>query len=338
MAPAEAHAGSVEMNEISKALFAGMVAVMMMATGVVVCETAPESDASASDGLATYNFFFPDYGNNRWVTYSADGYNAAIALKNALGTGVSMDENYIVTSSYTTINSAYGQINYVSGHVGSTYTVFMYSPVSSSWVLGPTTALGFYQAYSDYDSNLRTANIIIHPGSISTTSDIQMSLPDANELASIFSVTSTNAFKVTFHISIANGVSKPSSISQTDWDSLVANVGDYVGYGSNCYLALKNAISNVYGNDAMLNTTTGAINASSYGYVSSILGVSEVNSSTTSLSIWDYWSIYMGSSVASDYSNYSLFTGGFLTPLSGLGTDYECNELCYQYTHSEYPL
>jgi hypothetical protein len=317
-------------------VIAAIVALMMVSTGVIVFETTHESEANATDGLATYNFYIPYQGS--WVTYSAEGYNAFIALKSALynaSVEYYADENYTATvGGYTTINSNYGVFTSISGHIGSEYTVFIYSPVTESWVLGPTKALGFYQAYSDYDANLRTANIIIAQGTITSMANLP-TLP--TNLADIFDVTSTNAFKVTFHISIADVNARPASVPEAAWTYAVAHQGTYYGYGSNCYLALQNAIASAYGNNSMYNTSTGQINVSSYGYLSSLMGVEEANSSTATQSIWDYWSLYIGSSIAQDGSNYSLFTGGFLTPLSGLGSSYECNELCYQYVHSVYP-
>ncbi len=325
---------------MQKKVIAAMVALMMVATGIVILEMTQESDASATDGLATYNFFFAKQGDTSWTTHQGSGYNAFIALKATLDDKFityGVDSNYTVTTTYTTINSSYGQFSSISGLINSTYSVFIYSTATGSWVPGPTTALGFYQAYSDYDANLRTANIIIYDGTIATAQAIGIALPSGNDLASIYDVTTTNAFKVTFHVSIANTSARPTSVSEADWNYAVAHQGTYYGYGSNCYLALQNAISSAYGNNSMYNTSNGGINVSSYGYVSSMMGVKEANTSTETQSIWDYWSIYIGSAIAQDGSNYSLFTGGFLTPLSGLGSQYECSELCYQFVHSVYP-
>lgn len=315
---------------------------MMVAAGVAIFDATQESDANASNGLATYKFFFAEDGDTSWTIISGEGYNAFIALKAALtGMGISseVNENYTTTvDNYTTINSEYGLFSSITDLVSSSaYSVFMYSTVTESWVPGPTKSLGFYQAYSDYDANLRTANIIIYNGTIETAQAIGIELPSGSSLASIFDVTTTAAFKVTFHISIADTSARPSGVSVENWNYAVAHQGTYYGYGSNCYLALQNAIASAYGNNSMYNTGTGQINVSSYGYLSSIMGVQEANSSTASQSIWDYWSLYIGSSIAPDGSNYSLFTAGFLTPLSGLGSDYQRNELCYQYVHSVYP-
>ncbi len=322
-------------------VLAAVVALMMVATGVVVYETVQGSDADATDGLATYNFFFAKPNDQSWTVLTGEGYNAFIALYETLtddNIGFVVNGNYTTTvNGYTTINSTYGQFTSINNLIGSTYSVFIYSTTTESWVPGPTTALGFYQAYSDYDANLRTANIIIYDGTVASAQAIGITLPSGNELVSITDVTTSNAFKVTFHISIANVNARPSSVPEAAWNYAVSHQGTYYGYGSNCYLALQNAIASAYGNNSMYNISTGQINVSSYGYLSTLMGVEEANSSTPAQSIWDYWSIYMGSSVLPDGSNYSLFTGGFLTPLSGLGSSYECNELCYQYVHSVYP-
>lgn len=48
---------------MQKKVIAAMVALMMVATGIVILEMTQESDASATDGLATYNFFFAKQGD-----------------------------------------------------------------------------------------------------------------------------------------------------------------------------------------------------------------------------------------------------------------------------------
>lgn len=322
-------------------ILVAVVAFMMVAAGVAIIDATQESDANASNGLATHNFFFAKPGDTSWTTFSGEGYNAFIALKEALddeGTHYVVNSSYTaIVDGYTTINSSYGQFSLIQNLIGSTYSVFIYSTTTQSWLPGPTTALGFYQAYNDYDANLRTANIIIYDGTIATAQAIGIALPSGSSLASIFDVTTTAAFKVTFHISIADTSARPSSVPEADWNYAVAHQGTYYGYGSNCYLALQNAIASAYGNNSMYNTGSGQINVSSYGYLSSMMGVKEANSSTASQSIWDYWSLYLGSAINPDGSNYSMFTAGFLTPLSGLGSEYQRNELCYQYVHSVYP-
>lgn len=124
-------------------------------------------------------------------------------------------------------------------------------------------------------------------------------------------------------------MTQESDASATDglatYNFFFAKQGDtswttHQGSGYNAFIALKATLDDKF-----------------YGYVSSMMGVKEANTSTETQSIWDYWSIYIGSAIAQDGSNYSLFTGGFLTPLSGLGSQYECSELCYQFVHSVYP-
>ena len=177
-----------------------VVAFMMVAAGVAIFDATQESDANASNGLATYKFFFAEDGDTSWTIISGEGYNAFIALKAALtGMGISseVNENYTTTvDNYTTINSEYGLFSSITDLVSSSaYSVFMYSTVTESWVPGPTKSLGFYQAYSDYDANLRTANIIIYNGTIETAQAIGIELPSGSSLASIFDVTTTAAFK-----------------------------------------------------------------------------------------------------------------------------------------------
>ncbi len=126
-------------------VLAAVVALMMVATGVVVYETVQGSDADATDGLATYNFFFAKPNDQSWTVLTGEGYNAFIALYETLtddNIGFVVNGNYTTTvNGYTTINSTYGQFTSINNLIGSTYSVFIYSTTTESWVPGPTTAL-----------------------------------------------------------------------------------------------------------------------------------------------------------------------------------------------------
>lgn len=323
-----------------------VVAAIVAIVGINVLFDSGDTDANSTNGLGEFNFFIAGNGATSWTTYEGSGYNAYIALYAALGTTEKeADGNYTTTSpGYLTINENYGTFTKIGSDTNNDTTkwhVQIYSPSLQMWVQGPVDALGFYQAYSDYDSNLRTANIALYYTSIENP-QLPAPLPTGSSLRSITEVVSNNAFKVTFHISVQTGMTKPVGIKDTEWSYLQTHAGTYYGYGSNGYLALVNAISSTMGNPMMLNVPGGAINTDSYGYVSSILSVKELSSSVPqtgtvdgqevdgTLTTYDYWSSYIGSGT----STYALFLLGFLTPIDGLGDDYVYDEFSLVYSES----
>ncbi|MCQ2070035.1 MAG: hypothetical protein MJZ68_02775 [archaeon] len=264
---------------------------MVAVTGFVAIGISDGSDADAvtcdgNDAVAEYNFYV--YSDNAWVAYSGTGYNAWSALKNATGITVAMGGMLINQYGYDNINPAWGQITAVNDVTG-TWNIQYYN-VNNSWTNG-INALGFYNAYSDYDANFRTANIAIynddtaaHLGELPTTG-----------LKSIVTVQQCDCFKINF--TVTNG-----SDSNT-----------YVGYGSNVYLALKSIAGlTVVGNDVVGNQSAGSINNSSYGYITTVGSLSESSIVYETYAKYTYWSLYVGenSSVA-----YAAFLAGFYTPV-----------------------
>lgn len=278
---------------------------MVAVTGFVAIGISDGSDADAvtcdgNDAVAEYNFYV--YSDNAWVAYSGTGYNAWSALKNATGITVAMGGMLINEWGYDNINPAWGQITAVNDVTG-TWNIQYYN-VNNSWTNG-INALGFYNAYSDYDANFRTANIAIynddtaaHLGELPTTG-----------LKSIVTVQQCDCFKVNF--TITNG-----SESAT-----------YVGYGSNVYLALKSISAlTVVGNGAVGSQSSANVNNSSYGYVTSINGVSESSTQIGTKTQYNYWSLNVGNTASS--VNYADFLAGFYTPVfdDNLGA---LDNMCY---------
>lgn len=260
-----------------------VIAAIVAIVGVNVLIGTSETDGNSTNGLGEFNFFVAGSGATSWTTYEGAGYNAYIALDAALGSVTKVaDGNYTITQSgYQTINPDYGTFTKIGEDTTTTtmdWYVQIYSPSQQTWIQGPVKALGFYQAYSDYDSNMRTANIALYYTSIENP-QLPAALPTGTSLRPITDVLSNNAFKVTFHISVQTGMTKPAGIEDAEWSYLQTHTGTYYGYGSNGYSALVNAISSTFGNPMMLNILNGAINNGSYGYVSSILGVKEVSTS-----------------------------------------------------------
>lgn len=330
-------------------IYAIVVAFAMLAVGCAVVANSNSDATNANNGLAEYKFYIGNYEGSDWdYTVTGVGYNAYIALQNALG-GLSQPVAVSATAdgasytktvssvygSYLTINPDYGTIGTIgsmSAGSGAVWNVCMYNN-QGNWVKGPVNALGFYQGYSDYDSSLRTANIILYLGDPSTDiAGILDGFTTPSNLKSITYIDDSSYYKVTFTLNVSS-MSQPSYLTEAQWTHLQGLDGTTVfGYGSNCYTAFQNALSSVYGNSCMYNPVSQAVNSDSYGYVSSILGIEENSATSESSTTWWYWSLHTGAPVS---SNYSLFTAGFFTPLSGV-SGFQYSALYYNFEVSTY--
>lgn len=333
----------------AKALAVAIATLMLATAGFALVSSDDDSlDATTpTGGIASYNFYIGVTGDSVFTNYTGSGYNAYIALVNALtsaSVSVTADSAYTTTSDgYLTINSLYGTVTSLFGHTNgeNVWNVYMYNN-QGSWVAGPVNALGFYQAYSDYDSSLRTANIILWYGASGTNvNNLGITLPSSG-LKDFVWIENNDVYQVTFHISYDTNMSRPSEISPAAWSYMTSHTGTYNGYGSNAYLALCNAISSVDGIDEMYNITYSGINNSAYGRVTSIMDVDQYNTLdaaagegyTTYTSTYYYWSLYTGD--LSSSSSYASFNLGFYSPISGLGSSYVFDEFSLKFCASAY--
>lgn len=318
----------------------------MLAVGFAVAVDSNSDATDANNGLAEYKFFIGNEDGSDWdYTVTGIGYNAYIALQNALGDAVTVSttsegSSYTKTvtttyGSYVTINPDYGTIATIGSLTAddsSIWHLFMYNN-QNEWVQGPVDALGFYQGYSDYDSSLRTANIILFYGDSSWDVDtILATFTSPSSLASITTIDTSDDYKVTFTLNVSS-MDQPSYLTAAQWTYLQGLDGTTVfGYGSNCYTAFQNALSSVYGNSCMYDPLNDALNTSSYGYVSSILGIAENSATSGSTTTWWYWSLHTGAPTTSNYASYM---AGFYTPLSG-ESGFQYSALYFNFEVSSY--
>lgn len=328
MAPAEAHAGSVEMNEISKALFAGMVAVMMMATGVVVCETAPESDATAN-GTVMVNY----YDGSSWDSVSYSAYNVYQAVNKYDVAKSNVSFTFASTQWVTSGNPTndYGLITAVDG--SSSFSVYVYNNSTQTWL--PTTyGLGWYRPFADYAA---TATL---PGETTTAGASNVAIvkgtttPSFSSLAiqGLTAISQNDDFRYSFYIKdAAEKITITGSIPVIEYDpddgyitgsltqTNLRNGKTIYGYGSDGYLALKNALgaSNVIGQNEIwkLNTVYEDDNVTVkytyytyYSWMNTVLGVGTdsasgtLNNGTVGYSTYWYWASYTAAGVYLDYT------------------------------------
>ena len=267
-----------------------------------------DSDAAFPNTAPEIKFW--TYESNAWVDHTGYGYYAGEAIANASNLTYTLDSGTIngtnvtgaqFTYQYvkngwnnTSINPIYGKIASVNN--STNFTVYIHD--GTSWVLGDST-IGFYKPFDDYD--LATANIaFVLPG--------QSAPAFSTGLAAIEHVSNSSIYEVTFDV---NGT-------------------PYVGYGSDCALALANALStagvtnNVNTNMYYYDGTNWILDVDYYGNVTAIgslvqsttytavydddLDVTHVNAH------YDYLSLYTGLSPS---ISYAVFMLGFYSPLTG---------------------
>lgn len=243
--------------------FAVLASVMLTVVGFAVVNIADESNATGSESTGAFNIYV--YSENTW-SYDADvpGYNAYEALKGSnYSEQLVADGNYTVTNSYgvSNINSSYGAVTSLCGVTGGVWNVFVYTATqeggSFGWVLADA-ALGFYKPYSDWQINYRTANIALYHSSSAldvqginatieainnyTGSNVDgVSVPDEKTITQI---TDTSAFAVTFNLQVSSDYISDCEITtdSVTVDDLLRGI-QITGYGSDCFLALINALS-----------------------------------------------------------------------------------------------
>ena len=304
-----------------------MVAMIMVTCVFAAVVYADASDAEPAPTTAPEIKFWV-YENNAWAAYSGHGYYAGQAIANSGLTFTWGTESYYGTTlngadftyqydsygtTYTNINPYYGKIATVNN--SSDFTIYRYmngnwNPISSDSYL---TVMGFYKPFDDYQ--LASANIAFVPNGVSPNT-----LPTTG-LAHVYNVipdqgTPDTAYAVDFHI----------------------NGNTYTGYGSDCAIALKNALDSnniantidlriVYPETVVIDNVTvnrAVLNNSYYGEAQQIGTQTKTTTYTAEYdsgldktfvsAYYEYWSVYL------DNDEQSVFMLGFMSPLSGQPT------------------
>lgn len=293
-----------------------VIAAIMMIVAIPIGFAA--SDADADTGVTgTYSVYA--FNGSAWSSDIVSAYDAAQAVQasDMWATGDSMVAKYTegdwVTYNYTT----YGNITTFMGQTNSDarqWNVFIIN--TDGGIVAATDCLGSYKCFSDYDQAHRTANIILYYGSSSTPAQIVAAqynaYSDKVTESSITNVSDSEAFKVSFNLQITYpGVN--ASISGSVYDvngnlvsdaSLKASTVTVVGYGSDCYLALKDAVgsANFTGED-----TVPGLEYNPYGWMGDMFGLGTVQTAGTDTpSDWTddkyaYWCIYDSTGLLADF-------------------------------------
>ena len=305
-------------------VWAFALVAMLTLAGVFVFSVSDESDATTTAGqLGVYVNYGVDSGDySLWNGGNASGYNAYMALAAycaAQNKNLVADGNYTISTPYTTINSAYGTVtsigNYPAAGTANTWFGFYFSVDTNQWE-PMDVAPGFYKPFSDYDIKTRAANVAFFCGTADQATTAITHLPtshNANGIAQYFStpvvVSSSTVPATTFRIIPTADV--PCDHYTNDAGQTYMTV---TGYGSDAYLALKNAMDTLnpscsdytfYAPTTLTTNGVVSLNAN-YSYMTKLFDLSEKGSNTEG---WHYWSTYTGLGVNS--SNYCSLLLGF---------------------------
>ena len=293
---------------------------MLVAIGGIVTFVA-QSDADGTNdhvtnGKITVNL---NYGISWEVPTTVDAYNGAIALDRSLGTSIPhvIDMNLYTTDSYgyVSVNYQYGaitSINNIAASGDNVWNVFVLNE-SGSWVKA-VDSLGWYKPFGDYDLSHRTANIAVVYGTESgAQAKINSFSPSVtSSIVPVTDIVGNDNFKMSFYVKVSQNADVQAALEDEEMSvsgcgsitAAMINEGTNVtGYGSDLYLALKNAFpGKVTGQDAVPCQSNGSYNTV-YSWISTFLDLSTIQvtgkSTPTDYSddSWAWWIEYSAYSV-----------------------------------------
>jgi len=332
-------------NKYIIAAVAIIAAFMMLAIPFAATEsdaTTTSVSSSTSTGLGEFNIYFqvdssvtlPTAVSNNsslsgvgsgWVGYMGSGSNGYLATLDVLtdmgmaDTTYVFDDAYTVTTPYYTNNISYGTITELldlSTSGSNSWHVYVYQ--DDVWVSG-VDAIGLYQPYSDYtvsSSVYKTANIAFYYGE----EDAELDFDNLTTMA--YTSVPTTAQD-------ANASSYAVSFTFVYPVDEVTTVMTAVGYGSNAFTALQNAIGT--------NAETGVVGSntfSSYAWLTSIFGLGTVQTAGGDTpndwtdDTYTYWNLYYYDAATPGFA-YSNLTSGFYCPLDG--SAFQCDNFLFVY-------
>ena len=311
-------------------------ALMMMAACTIVVGTSDDSDALSAGSMNIYI-----YDGEGWCDYlSVEGYNALEALMSIDGIDVDADDEYIIEltnlyGTYDDINLYYGELNSINEIEADEYNVWNIFIYQSGWVVAPTT-LGFIQPFSD--AACASANVVLYYGT--QASNVPTDVVNHVSSPASLIIPSGSNYKFTFELKIQSGAGTPTIANNTSVTYIENGIEStktltasdlytgitVVGYGSNAYAALKNAIgtANVVGSE-----NPGAY----YGWITTIFSLGTVSGLN-----YTYWATYF-----SDNSYTSFGLGAYSTlenvptgPILGGTDEYDMVQSAFKLTYELY--
>lgn len=305
-----------------------VIAAVMMIFAIPIGLAA--SDADADTGVTgTYSVYA--YDGSAWSSDIVGAYDAAQAVQASDMWNANTDSMVAkytqgdwVTYNYTT----YGNITTFMGKTNTDDAQWNVFVMDADYNLkAADVCLGSYKCFDDYSENYQTANIFLYYGvATTTTADVLSSFAGytgAVAPSALTHVTETDDYKVTFTLGI-NYRSVNASIQGTVLDvdgnavtdtALKTSTVTVVGYGSDCYIALKDVLGsdNITGTDVIPGEEYNA-----YGWMGEMFGLGTVQTAGTDTPDWTddtyaYWCIY------DDAEHLADFVLGAYSPLACAG-------------------
>lgn len=265
-----------------------IIAAFCVFVGAFAVMGADDSDAATGGQMNVYI-----YDGSSWSDYpSMPGYNALQALQ-ATGETIVADTDYILEKEnewgpYTEMNSNYGNVTSIGGVAeddSNVWNVFVYN---NGWSVG-IDAIGYITPFTD--GAAPSANIVLYYGADTETVPTEVSSHVTNP-ASLISPVGAD-YMYTFELKVtADGytpsISFPTIVTYLQDNGSTATkiltVSDLesgitlVGYGSNAYAALKDAVgvSNIEATEAA---------GPYYGWLNSLFGLTTVSAGSD----YVYW-------------------------------------------------
>lgn len=310
-------------------LCAIMVAALIAVAGVIVYTSQSDADGindPVTNGKMTVNI---SYGGGWELPKTVDAYNGAIALDSALGTTNHVIDMNLYTQSgqYVSINYEYGKItsiNNIAASGSDVWNVYILN-ASGSWV-SATDTLGWYKPFGDYDVNHRTANIAVIYG---TPSEAQTKISAFNPtvtstIVSVSDIVGNSNFEVTFYLKVSqdsavqaalNNAHMSVTTGRADVTASDVNAGvEVVGYGSDLYLALKNAFPGYVSGQEVVPCYDNGSYQTVYSWINTFLTLYtvQVGSSWAWWQEYSEWTVDSTGEVSGSTSDFAL---GLISPL-----------------------
>lgn len=326
----------------NKMLFAVVASAMMLMIGfaAIVSDDSSADDNYVSNGTFTVNV--RTSVNTSWITDTVAAYDGALALSRALAlhnTSNDVDTTmYSYPSQYVEIDYEYGSFTSINGIVdsgSSTWHTYYYD-ANNDWT-PVTDTLGWYKPFGDYDEDHRTANIAVIYGTDSDVATIMNGTDtkpsSSSSVVPVSDIINNPYFRVSFYIKVNSSAyaslvaaGKDIDVGQSTVTKQQVLDGVYVyGYGSDMYLALKNALGDkVDGQETVPYDDSNGYEVI-YGWLYYLLGVNSVwmNSGVSPTDpyddVWAWWQEYYYYSVDTGTGDVigtkSDFAIGLLSPL-----------------------
>lgn len=337
-----------------------IVATMLVAiTGAVLLENASESDGSVTTtGSVQVSYYTGTENGWSSVTVSAyDVYQAVNAAQTSLGYTVTVTENtwnQYNPYGYWEPNENYGTVTAVNGF--SSFNIYVYNNTSNSWVAAQA-ALGWYRPFTDYATTVSfVGGASAGASNVAITTAVSAPASDDVTPIGLTSIVSNGNYRYAFTLKDnTQSVNVPSGTYVTTKNILGYNTETLTsemlqggitiyGYGSDAYLALKNALSSSDSNIVGGNTTFVLNNPGTiyeyytyYSWMGSILGsgtvpVTGTDEDDRTYTQYKYW---VQDSVDTDL-NGGDYTLGYYSILNGAYNDVSEFTLTYDLWGQKY--